>query len=85
MKIEANYRETESRSRVVGRNLAEPFFVLGTIIFWAFALPIAALYLGVTVVVARIGAHLVPVPAAPRSAPPRLAQIMLNPASATRF
>ncbi len=47
MKIEPMKIDTQNYSQVIGRLLAEPFLIVGMTMFWATALPAAALFFGV--------------------------------------
>jgi hypothetical protein len=44
MKIETKQRETENWSSAAQHILTEPFLVIGMALFWAVALPVAAVF-----------------------------------------
>lgn len=58
MKIEAKQIETENWSAIIGRLLAEPFLVVGMAVFWAIALPAAALLVALAATFGPVLAYL---------------------------
>jgi hypothetical protein len=58
MKIEVTKIGTGNYSQGIGRLLAEPFLTVGMILFWATALPAAALFFGVIRIAVQVRAYI---------------------------